>query len=306
MRNIFQVKWIFYIILLSALVVAITVLKSNLGRLYLPEVLWKKYLFLAVVGQLMFWYLSSFAWAASVKSFTGVSLGALRGFIQSNVVAVGKYLPGKVWGILNRSIDLKRQGLTNPQTLLVSYLDQVLLLHAGVLVGGVAYAYHEGWLWATLLLAVASIVLMPLFHTLLTRITANGLQPPVGGFAINKQLTVARYAALIFLYSASWIAAGWVFSCLYFWLYGFHLQLVPVLISANAFGILAGFLAFFAPGGIGVREAGSVAILNYYIPVEQALVLVLLYRVWTIGTDIIGGGVSFMLSREPLNKPTTH
>jgi uncharacterized membrane protein YbhN (UPF0104 family) len=55
----------------------------------------------------------------------------------------------------------------------------------------------------------------------------------------------------------------------------------PGLVAAtgvNAAGWLVGFFAFFAPAGLGVREGGMAAMLAPLMPVDAAIVGVLLWR----------------------------
>jgi len=70
-------------------------------------------------------------------------------------------------------------------------------------------------------------------------------------------------------------------------------SIVPVspsmYIGLGATYILAsivGLLAFFVPGGLGVREAVIVAFLSVYFPVEQAIIVALITRVYATISDI--------------------
>jgi glycosyltransferase 2 family protein len=56
-------------------------------------------------------------------------------------------------------------------------------------------------------------------------------------------------------------------------------------------GSIVGLLAFFVPGGLGVREAVIVAFLSVYFPVEQAIIVALITRVYATISDV---GVAFV------------
>ncbi len=61
-----------------------------------------------------------------------------------------------------------------------------------------------------------------------------------------------------------------------------------MLLSLTA-GYLAGFIAVFAPGGVGVREGVGAALLTSIVTLEEAVLLMLLFRVWTVAWELAGG-----------------
>ena len=60
---------------------------------------------------------------------------------------------------------------------------------------------------------------------------------------------------------------------------------------------LAGYVAVFAPSGIGVREAIIAGMLAGTLPLEDAVALGLLYRIWLVVVDGVLG-VGLVLSRS--------
>lgn len=66
---------------------------------------------------------------------------------------------------------------------------------------------------------------------------------------------------------------------------------LPAAIGANACGWLAGFFAIGVPGGIGVREAASAAVLSTSIPVETVVAAAVLWRLVLIADELCCLGV---------------
>jgi uncharacterized membrane protein YbhN (UPF0104 family) len=58
-------------------------------------------------------------------------------------------------------------------------------------------------------------------------------------------------------------------------------------IGINAAGWLLGFFAFFAPAGLGVREGGMAAMLAPLMPVDAAVVGVLLWRLIQVVVELL-------------------
>jgi len=65
------------------------------------------------------------------------------------------------------------------------------------------------------------------------------------------------------------------------------LELLLALMLANTVGNTLGFLALFAPGGIGVREGVASSILAGFMPLGDAVMLSLLFRLWTVVLDAL-------------------
>ena len=55
----------------------------------------------------------------------------------------------------------------------------------------------------------------------------------------------------------------------------------------NAVGWLAGFFAFFAPTGLGVREGGTTAMLSPLMPLDAVVVAVILWRIVQIAAELL-------------------
>ena len=68
--------------------------------------------------------------------------------------------------------------------------------------------------------------------------------------------------------------------------------------GAFAVAWLAGLVAFYAPGGIGVREAVLVALLSSRIGSADALVVAAVSRLVLIVTDVTFAGIGTVIMRE--------
>ena len=73
--------------------------------------------------------------------------------------------------------------------------------------------------------------------------------------------------------------------------------LLPLAIGTYVLAWIIGFLAFFTPGGLGVRETVLVLMLNLYLPVYISAVLAILSRVWWIIGELVWVLFSFVWNR---------
>ena len=100
------------------------------------------------------------------------------------------------------------------------------------------------------------------------------------------QLGASFYLQIAFLYLATWVLAGLgAYLCLAA-LASVDLGVYPLALASIALGTVAGFLALFAPVGLGVREGVGALILAPAVGGEVALLALLLLRGITVFVDL--------------------
>jgi hypothetical protein len=125
--------------------------------------------------------------------------------------------------------------------------------------------------------------------------------PAPGGFGAQLRALAQmrpRFTALLFpflLYTALCAFNGLAFFMVLRAATDAPLSLAAAL-GANAAGWLAGFFALGVPGGIGVREAASAAILAATIPVETVVAAAVLWRLVLIADELCCLGVLLLPS----------
>jgi uncharacterized membrane protein YbhN (UPF0104 family) len=62
-----------------------------------------------------------------------------------------------------------------------------------------------------------------------------------------------------------------------------------LLVGVNAIAMIAGFLALFSPGGIGIREGVMVALLTPSLGLSQAMILSITMRLVMVAADLLIG-----------------
>lgn len=259
---------------------------------------------ITVIIQIAYWLIVSRLWARLVALSSNARIPIFHSFCQLVLVNIGKYIPGKVWGIVARGAHMKRNGVTTGEALIATFHEQYFLLQSSVVLSGIlgAIVFKSAWAWGLALAAAATLLLgAPLqrwalgvfFHlTRKARETTTAISVPT--------LDTPTYLSMTGKFMASWIVNGLVFSGIYFTFFqaGITSDLVFALILANTVGVTIGFLALFAPGGIGVREAITSGILGQFIPLADAIFLSLLFRLWLVATDFLLGSAVIVLTRK--------
>lgn len=242
-------------------------------------------------------------WRGMVQAWGAVlpAAAAARIWFVSNL---GRYLPGKVWQLGAMGVMASDAGVPASAAVgssLVLALVNVLAGFAVVAVAGAesfrAVGAEGPSLWIPLSLLGAVIVSLPWTLGPLIRFT--------GRVTRREVLAPTLPAAAVWLAAAGCVAA-WV-------LYGLAFRLLAIgLLGPDAAGeagpyvavftlsYLAGFLALFAPGGIGIREVtlGGLLVAAGLATGPQATLLVVASRLWLTVLEIVPG-LFFIAWRSP-------
>ena len=294
-----------YLFLLGALVL-LALLFAVSGSLDMvedfapPERVNWLYLGLALASNLAFWLATAVSWQVAIHRITAVRMSILYSFAQVALVMVGKYLPGKVWGLAMRGKDMTNLGISHYQVLVCSQVEQVVSIHAGLSIGAAGWlALEQPPYWQ---LALVVVGLVPFAGSFLNNTGMGWVARVLGKVWPSLQLSdhkisAPTYLVLFVLYLVEWVTVG---AILYFlWLAVFEPVLDPVMaahvIAANAVAFLVGFVAVFAPGGVGIREGVLVSLLAASLGLPEAIYISVLFRIWLVITDGVAGLLSLKI-----------
>lgn len=197
---------------------------------------------------------------------------------------IAHYLPGRIWSYLSFAYLGKFLGIAPNRLLAALYLGFAASLLSGVLFSVFALPLFNELGIPTaalaLFLAILMILFIPkVFHAViktfgrLVRTPMAELPKPFG----FRGIMLASLS-----YGFSWLlnSAGVVFLVL-----SFHpLTFQQLLFSFSTFPLayLAGYLAFFTAGGLGVREGVMLAILSAFLPPYAAAIVPIAARLLTL------------------------
>ena len=236
----------------------------------------------AVLLHAVYLALSAEVWRRMVRMVAGRKVAYADAYMQMAAVAVGKYVPGKVWGFVARVAQLRRDNIPAHQSVAGSVVEQILVIAgAGIVIIGaalVAFAEYRVYVIAFGVLLVAALVLASRNVPALLRRFGRSREG-------DRPIQYARYSAprlLLFslAYAVLWFISGAILAIIYFATFGAAVtaEAVAAIVIANTVGFIAGFLAVFAPGGLGVREAATVIVLTPLLPVREVIVAAIALR----------------------------
>lgn len=250
--------------------------------------------------------LTSRLWGAFVWRRLLIDLGAERPrwtpllFIYGKSW-LGRYLPGKVTWIVGKVYFARQLGVPNDKLIvgasleaLIQLLVMLALSMALLSLDGRSVGLGTGATAGLLLLAVGlGIVLIPAVLGSILRVGGRLIHTAAYGYEVQSRAVingVGYYVVGFFISGGSML----VFTCS---LYpdldpDLFLYVLAVFNLAGAVGIVA----FFAPGGIGVREGVLLVLLDLAMPREMALMVVVASRVFLVVMDLVFFVLSYLLA----------
>jgi len=221
---------------------------------------------------------------------TSAPLSWITLFFKSQLA---KYLPGSVWQYAGRVALAHNRGVPLQPAL----LSVVAEIGYSAVAAAAAASLILGWVAAAcVFLGLAG--LLAIGRAFRERISALVVGAPSdrGSGHLDRQSVLATLGAApatIVLYLVVWGMYG-----LAFWTTGRALFAIPAsdiprYIGVFALAWLAGVVAFFAPGGIGVREAVIAALLAAPLGQANAIVLAATSRIVLSAIDLVAGATSF-------------
>jgi hypothetical protein len=244
--------------------------------------------------------LAGYTWSL-VTGVAGGNLGLRKGFAIHFLSQVGKYVPGKVWAAMGKFTLSRDSGLSTAQTgqglvletvfivlgCLITTLPLIPLTAGDSGVGvGVGLAVAAGF--SAVLVASLHPVVFGRFSRLVNRVMKSDYTIRERSFTDLLRVLPVYVAVFVTLGAAYWLM------CIAF---GLNMPFFPgVFVYPAAMGI--GYLAIFAPGGLGARELTTVWLVHLIVPgCEPGLaeLTAVVARLWITLGEAIAFGVSFPL-----------
>ena len=213
---------------------------------------------------------------------------------------VAKYLPGGVWNFVAAAEIGAEYSITRRRSFFALLVSMAVSVGTGVAFAVLAIALGpqgamDSYLWMRWVLPVILVCLTP---PVLNRVIGLALRV-LHREALESSLTWKGTGVAVFWSCLSWLAVG-----VQLWIMLTQMGMeatVPTFLLATggyALGWTAGFLVFFVPAGVGVREVALGAVLATVVGAGVVVAVVLLSRVFTTLADVGLGVTASVLMRK--------
>jgi uncharacterized membrane protein YbhN (UPF0104 family) len=210
---------------------------------------------------------------------------------------LGRYLPGKVWGILGLVYLSQKEGVSKVISGASVTLQLLLQVISGIVVFAVTLPFWQHrdslpGLNLLLLLLPAGLILL---HPALVNRGLNLALRATGQAPIELSWGYGYLLSQLGLWAVFWLVNGVAQYFLIRSIYSSPLPQVPVLAGVFAIAWVAGFLSLVTPSGLGVMEGTLVFLLSFYFPVHVSTIVALWTRLAKTAVDLVCAGTAWRL-----------
>jgi uncharacterized membrane protein YbhN (UPF0104 family) len=210
-----------------------------------------------------------------------------------SIAQLGKYIPGKILFVGNYFLLSHEAGIRSKdivQSFIISL--SVWLLSASICSIPVISLLSNQLKYLLFFLSlIVAIVIHPKIRNWILSLLWNILErygKPVQetNSEVSKQIGYQLYIRIALLYFLTWIIAGFG---MYFVIFAFQpigIMDYYICLSTSALSSIIGFIAIFAPVGLGVREFVGTIVLIQITTLEIAILTMIALRIISIVTDL--------------------
>lgn len=216
----------------------------------------------------------------------------------TTITQLGKYLPGGIWHLAGKFGFYKVKGITAKKATQAIVMENAWLLSSASLVGSVVLLIFSGSTICGYVPFLCGLNIRIILSILLLAVWIAGLLIFEWFFMGKKSINPKVFILVLVKQLITWLLFG-----VSFWLvFPKGSDFILQAIGAFSLSWVVGYIAFFAPGGIGIREVLLTILLGSFIQPEEAGIYAAIHRlVWMLAEIIIGVG-SVMLFGMPVDK----
>jgi glycosyltransferase 2 family protein len=199
-------------------------------------------------------------------------------FYINAVCQLAKYVPGSILQYIGRAGFYTAGGLNVTSSLKVMILEIFWLISSALLLGSISLLLHYevANVWIVLIMVVIlwwgvlHLVARVFFHKISWRVIIDLLTQLVmwGAFGLSFWVLLPGEQLVI------WI---------------------PYIVGSFCFAWVVGYVAFFAPGGLGVRETVLVGLLAILFPAPQIIVYMAIHRTIWLMIEVLNGFIGHII-----------
>ncbi|OGC93795.1 MAG: hypothetical protein A2142_07155 [candidate division Zixibacteria bacterium RBG_16_48_11] len=288
-RNKAWLRALSYLIIVLVFYFLLKSLYQNWGNIAWSKLHFKLF-YLLMSGTVVFlsYAISIYSWKL-VLAEIGERVSYLQALKILGKSQLGKYLPGGIWMTASRLYLAEQEGLSKSRVLLASVVEQEYVFVTALVLSILFLGFHGSLLELNLsglnllFLLLALLFLNPLSLTYLLKLGMRLFRLEYQNWRFGLRL----YLILVLGYGICWILQGLGFFLLAKSFYDLDLGWLKTFIGIYLSSWVIGFVAIFAPGGLGIREGSLALFLQGSFPTGLAVSLSLLSRVWTTILELL-------------------
>lgn len=259
------------------------------------------YIFASIIIMAIGFLMETYIWQIFVNDYLTKKLNFLESIALYNTSAMLKYIPGRIWSYTAQIALMSSKGISKTVLIYINMICFICLVFVSAIYASYYYLFYlqmAPWdisILMFILLIILDFVFIiwntPIINYLIipiNRIFKREIQP----IKMRKLLLV--YVQLLYLLSYIPVGIG-----MYFLAKGIGMEIpffsILPLIATLSVSLVFGYIAFFSPGGLGIREGTMLVMLKQFSNVETALILPIAMRLIYIIIELLLGIIGILV-----------
>lgn len=210
---------------------------------------------------------------------------------------LAKYLPGRFWYIVGRVYLSRGEAFSQQRVAVATAMETLLLfMSAGLMLLFIELPLLLNHFIFILVGLIAWIILgFILLHPKIVQRLLNITMRILKREPVHVEGRYRDYLKIVLIYLAGWVTQGLGFFFLCRMVLPIPWQHIWTVMGAYTLSWVVGFLAFFVPGGLGVRESVLTVSLGSILANPISVLLSLISRVWITLYEVIFALIAFRI-----------
>ncbi len=290
--------WVFVTLVAAGFLIVAVI--SQVGKL--PNIDWHfspGWLVLSFLCLIAFQGIHAETWRRILHDLHG-EIPPRKGWVIWNVSLLARYVPTQVLMAVTRVSMCSREGVPRKVSIASIAYEFALVTACSFVVaawGFTALPELKGDAWRWLIFAIPVVALVCIHPRIFAHLSGRLLHR-LGSDHLERTLSFPTVLRLAVVYVISFIVVGLGVLCVARALHPIDAGDIPLIVSAWSVGYAGALVAFFVPGGIGVREGAVAAVLSVVLPTSVAIAVAVAVRLAQTGIELLYAGASVLYARR--------
>jgi len=253
-------------------------------------------IFVITIGFLV----DTYIWQIFLNDYLPKKLNFFESIALYNTTAMLKYIPGRIWSYTAQLALMSSKGISKTVLIYINMICFICLVFVSSIYALYYYLFYlQMTPWEISILIFILLITLDFVFVIWNTPIINYLIIPINRIfkreiqPIKTRKLLLIYVQLVYLLSYIPMGIG-----MYFLAKGIGMEIpffsILPIIATLSVSLVLGYIAFFSPGGLGVREGTMLVMLKQFSNVETALILPIAMRLIYIIIELLLGIIGIL------------
>ncbi|MCX5848709.1 MAG: lysylphosphatidylglycerol synthase domain-containing protein [Deltaproteobacteria bacterium] len=263
------------------------------------------YIAASIIVMMIGFLMETYIWQILVNDYLTNKLNFLVSIALYNTTAMLKYMPGKIWTYTAQIALMSSKGISKAVLIYINIICFICLTFvSAIYVLYYYFFYLQMTPWGISILIFILLIFLdfvfiiwntPIINYLIIHPINRIFKREIRPIKMRKLLLV--YVQLLYLFAYVPAAIG-----MYFLAKGIGVEIsffnILPIIATLSLSLVLGYIAFFSPGGLGIREGTMFVMLKQFSNIKTALILPIAMRLIYIIIELLLGIIGILVGMK--------